>query len=140
MPSDDPAEVRDEALSWAARNDRVEAIDALVARGADPDADVYRGSPLTWAAAVNRPRAIERLVALGADPNGRSSFGGPEHGAGVTPLHLAAQDDHREAVDALLDAGADPTIRDALHGGTPADWAEHFGRQVTAERLRARGG
>ncbi len=139
-PSGDPAEIRDEALSWAARNDRVEAIEALVARGADPDADVYRGSPLTWAAAVGRPRAIERLVAVGADPNGPGTFGGPTHGDGVTPLHLAAQDGHREAVEALLDAGADPAIRDSLHGGTPAEWAEHFGHAVTAERLRGRGG
>ena len=37
----------DEALAWAARNDRVEALDLLVARGARSTADVYRGSALT---------------------------------------------------------------------------------------------
>ena len=50
-PTDDPKEVVDEALSWAARSDRVEALDLLVARGAEPAADVYRGTALTWAAA-----------------------------------------------------------------------------------------
>ena len=139
-PSDDPREVRDEALSWAARNDRVEALDVLVARGASPDADVNRGTALSWAAACDRPRAIERLVALGADPSGRSSFGGPDHGRGVTPLHLAAQGGRTAAVDALLRAGADPTQRDGLYEGRPADWAEHGGHRALAEALRARGG
>jgi hypothetical protein len=76
-PRDDPREILDEALVWAARNDRVDAIDALVQRGARLQADVYRGTPLGWAAATGRERAIRRLVALGADPSGPSTFGGP---------------------------------------------------------------
>jgi ankyrin repeat protein len=139
-PSDDVREIRDEALSWAARNDRVEALEVLVARGASPDADVNRGTALSWAAACDRPRAIERLVALGADPSGRSSFGGPAHGRDVTPLHLAAQGGRHASVHALLAADADPTVRDGLYDATPADWAEHGGHRVTAEALRARGG
>jgi ankyrin repeat protein len=128
-PGDDPQEALDEALSWAARNDRVEALEALVARGARPDADVYRGTALTWAAAGGRARAIRRLVALGADPSHRATFGGPEHGEGVTALHLAAQNGQVEAIRALLDAGADPSVRDALYDGTPADWAAHGGNE-----------
>ena len=50
---------------------------------------------------------------LGADPNRRGTFGGPDHGEGVTALHLAAQAGRREAVEALLELGADPTLRDA---------------------------
>ena len=126
-PADDPQEPLDEALAWAARNDRVEALDALIARGADADADVYRGTALAWAATVGRARAVRRLVALGADPNRRATFGGPDHGDGITALHLAAQNGQIEAIRALLDAGADPAIRDALHGGTPAEWAAHGG-------------
>jgi ankyrin repeat protein len=137
-PSDDPQEILDEALTWAARNDRVEALDALVARGASVDADVYRGTALAWAAACGRTRAILGLLALGADPNKRGTFGGPEHGAGTTPLHHAAEGGHLDAIRALLDSGADPTVRDALYESTPAGWADHFGREEVRDLLQER--
>lgn len=135
QPSDDPQEILDEALVWAAKSDRVEAVDRLVELGADVDADPYRGTPLTWAACNGRVAAIRRLVELGADVNGRGTFGGPDHGRGVTALHLAAQSGETEAVETLLELGADPTIRDDLHGGTAAGWARHGGRPELAERL-----
>lgn len=135
-PSDKPQEVLDEALSWAARNDQPEAIDLLVARGANIDADVYRGTALTWAAATGRLRAIERLLALGADPSRRGTFGGPRHGEGVTALHLAAQNAQLDAIRLLLGAGADPTARDALYDSTPAGWATEFGDSDAAALLR----
>ena len=133
-PSDDPAEVRDEAVSWAARSDQPDAIDALVDLGADPARDVYRGTPLAWAAALGRTGAVRRLLDLGVDPSGRTTFGGPDHGEDATPLHLAASDGHTGVIAALLEAGADPSLRDARHGGTPADWARHA-HQADAERL-----
>jgi ankyrin repeat protein len=135
-PSDDRQEILDEALSWAARNERVEALDALVARGAKVDAEVNRGTALTWAAACGRTRAIRRLLELGADPNNRGTFGGPEHGEGTTALHHAAEGGHLDAIRALLDAGADPTVRDALYDATPAGWADHFGRTEARDLLR----
>jgi ankyrin repeat protein len=135
-PSDDPQEVLDEALAWAARSDRVEVLEPLVTRGARPDADVYRGSALMWAAATGRTAAVRRLIELGANPSGRSTFGGPTHGEGVTPLHLAAQDGHVETVRALLDAGADPTARDANFGSTPDGWAEYGGHPAVAAAIR----
>jgi ankyrin repeat protein len=132
QPSDDPQEILDEALVWAAKSDRVDAIERLVELGADVDADPYRGTPLTWAAANGRVAAIRRLVELGADVDGRGTFGGPDHGRGVTALHLAGQSGRVEAVETLLALGADPTIRDALHGGTPAGWAEFGGHHELA--------
>jgi ankyrin repeat protein len=140
QPSGDPQEVVDEALAWAARNDRVEALDALVTRGANVAADVYRGTALAWAAVCDRPAAIRRLVELGADPSQRGTFGGPAHGEGITALHLAAQGGRIDAVRALLDAGADPTIADDLYHGTPAGWAEHAGHRKIAELLRSHAG
>ena len=137
-PSDDPQEILDEALAWAARSGRVEALSALVARGARIDADVYRGTPLAWAAAKGHVAAIERLVELGADPNARSTFGGPGHGEGVVALHLAAESGSLAAIEALLAAGADPTLRDALHGGDAAGWAEHGRHPEAAAVLRTR--
>ena len=100
----------DEALVWAAKSDRVDAIRLLVELGARVDADPYRGTALTWAAANGRVESIRTLVELGADPNQRGTFGGPSHGEGVTAIHLAAQSGQREAVAALLELGADPLI------------------------------
>jgi ankyrin repeat protein len=137
QPTDDPQEVLDEALAWAARSDRTEALDALVAHGAHLEADVYQGTPLMWAAATGRVGAVRRLLALGADPSGRSRFGGPEHGVGTTPLHLAAQSGHLDTIRALLDAGADPTVRDDLYDSPPSGWAEFGGHPEVAELLRA---
>jgi ankyrin repeat protein len=137
---DDRQQVLDEALSWAARNGRVEAIDALAAHGASVHADVYRGTALTWAAAVGRTEAIRRLVALGADPNQRGTFGGPDHGESVTALHIAAQAGRTDAVSALLELGADPTAKDGLYDGTPASWAEHGGSRAARDLLREHGG
>ena len=108
----------------------------LVARGADVDAEVNRGTALTWAAASGRTPAIRRLLALGADPNNRGTFGGPEHGDGTTALHHAAEGGHLDAIRALLHAGADPTVRDAIYDSTPAGWAEHFGRHEARDLLR----
>ncbi len=136
-PSDDPQEILDEALAWAARSDRVEALDALVASGAAPDGEAYRGTALAWAAASGRVAAIRRLVALGADPSHRTTFGGPEHGEGVTALHLAAQNGALDTIRALLELGADPTIEDGLYHGTPAGWAEHGGHAAARDLLRA---
>lgn len=97
----------------------------LAERGANLDADVYRGTALIWAAAQGK-----------ADVDRRGTFGGPRHGSGVTALHLAAQNDCVDVVQILLDAGADPSIRDELFNGTPADWAEHGGSTAALELLR----
>jgi ankyrin repeat protein len=134
-PSDDPQEILDEALVWAAKADRVEAIDRLVELGAGVEADPYRGTPLSWAASNGRLAAIRRLVELGADPNGRTTFGGPTHGQGVFPLHLAAQAGQEDAVDLLLELGADPTLRDGLYDGDAAGWAAHGCRPDLAGRF-----
>lgn len=134
-PAEDPQEVLDEALAWAARNDRTTSLEQLVRAGARPDADVYRGTPLIWAAFTGRVEATRTLLALGADPDGRGTFGGETHGRAVTPLHLAAESGHRDVVRALLDAGADPTIVDGHGYGTPAGWAAHRGHAELAQLL-----
>jgi ankyrin repeat protein len=139
-PTSSMAEIRDEALAWAARSDAVAAIDALVARGASVDADVYRGTALTWAATKGRVRAVRRLLAHGATVNLRGTFGGPAHGVGTTALHHAAEAGRVEVLEVLLAAGADPTLRDHLYDGTPASWAEHNGQAEALALLRRVGG
>lgn len=135
QPSDDPQEVLDEALVWAAKSDRDEAIRLLVELGAGVDADPYRGTALTWAAANGRVASIRTLIELGADANHRGTFGGPSHGDGVTAIHLAAQSGQREAVVALLELGADPLILDNLHGGNALGWARVGGHEELADVL-----
>jgi len=138
QPSDDPREILDESLTWAARNDRVDAIDALIDRGAVVDADVYRGTALAWAAACGRTDALERLLKRGADPDKRTTFGGPDHGEGTTAMHLVAQRGDQAAIDVLLRAGADPTIKDGRYDSTPAGWADHGGHPAVRDALLAR--
>jgi ankyrin repeat protein len=137
QPSNDPQEILDEALVWAAKSDRADVLELLVALGARVEADPYRGTPLIWAGANGRVASIRKLVELGADPNRRGTFGGPDHGRAVTALHLAAQGGRAEAVDALLASGADPTIRDGLYDNTPAGWAAFGGHPELAARLAA---
>jgi ankyrin repeat protein len=134
-PSDDPQEVLDEALVWAAKSDRVDAIRLLVELGARVDADPYRGTALTWAAAKGRVNSIRTLVELGADPNQRGTFGGLDHGEGVTAIHLASQAGESEAVLTLLELGADPLIVDDLHGGNAHGWASYAGHEDLAGLL-----
>lgn len=134
-PSDSLTEARDEAVSWAARSDAVEAITWLAERGADVDANVYQGTPLVWAATKGRVRAVRRLLELGAGVNVRGTFGGPGHGVGTTALHHAAESGHLEVIEVLLAAGADPAIEDDLYGGTPASWAEHNGHSAARDLL-----
>jgi ankyrin repeat protein len=135
QPSDDPQEILDEALVWAAKSDRVEAIRLLVELGARVDADPYRGTALTWAAVNGRVGSVRALVELGADPNQRGTFGGPDHGEGVTAINVAAQAGQRDAVTTLLDLGADPLIKDELHGGTALGWARVGGHPELADFL-----
>jgi ankyrin repeat protein len=135
QPADDPQEVLDEALVWAAKADRVEAVRLLVELGARLDADPYRGTPLAWAAVNGRVDSIRALVELGADANQRGTFGGPSHGQGVTAIHLAAQAGRRDAVVTLLELGADPLVLDGLHGGTALGWARAGGHEELADVL-----
>nr|MDQ2895281.1 ankyrin repeat domain-containing protein [Actinomycetota bacterium] len=80
---------------------------------------------------------IQALVALGADPNGRSSFGGPDHGRDLTPLHLAAQGGRLEAIAVLLELGADSSATDGLYDSTAEGWAQEFGQADAVALLRA---
>ncbi len=133
----DRNEVLDEALSWAARNDRCEAMGELVALGAQVNANAYRGTPLLWAVCMNRVDAATWLLDRGADPDLRHDFGGATHGKGAVAMHLAAQYGCIECLQLLLDRGADASIEDAAYHATPLGWAEHAGAADAAAVLRA---
>ncbi|MFZ5894907.1 MAG: ankyrin repeat domain-containing protein [Myxococcota bacterium] len=135
--TNDRQELLDEALSWAARNDRCEAMAELVALGADVNSNAYRGTPLLWAVYADRVAAAAWLLDHGADVNLRHDFGGSEHGKSAVALHLAAQFNCLECLQLLLDRGADPSIRDLAYDATPLGWAEHAGSHESAAILRA---
>ena len=99
-----PPSVRAETpLYWAAERGDGEAVAALLAAGADPNAVAEKGNgPLHNAAERGDVAIIATLLGAGADPNGRTDE--KEN----TALHIAARHGHRTAVQALLDAGADP--------------------------------
>lgn len=129
-------ELLDEALCWAARNDAVSSLHALLALGANVDANPYRGTPLLWAVYADRVAAATFLLDHGADPNLRHDFGGRDHGRSAVALHLAAQYDCVNCLRLLLERGADTTIRDAAYDATPLGWAEHAGAARAAAILR----
>ena len=107
-----------------------------MARGADVDANPYRGTALLWAVYADRVEVVRWLLDAGADPDLRHDFGGADHGHRATALHLAAQFGAMATLDALLEAGADTTIRDGFFDATPLGWAEHAGSEAAVERLR----
>jgi ankyrin repeat protein len=133
-PSDDRQEILDEALVWASKADRVEALPLLVARGANVNADPYRGTPLIWAAFKGRTAAARWLLDHGARI-GPATFGGPSHGEGITALHIAAQNNDVDMARLLIAHGADTSIEDALYHSSPRGWATHFGSTAVLDVL-----
>lgn len=129
----DAREILDEALVWAAHNNRIEAMRELVDRGADVNGCPYRGTPLIWAAARNHVDAMRWLLDHGADVNLRTVFGGQYHGQGVVALHLAAQNGKLEACRLLCERGADCSVTDELYHSPPWGWAAHFGEHAARD-------
>ena len=132
-------EVLDEALSWAARNNQCGSMAELVQRGANVNANPFRGTPLLWACYSDKVEAAEWLLDHGADPDLRHDWGGNGHGVNAVAMHLAAQHNAVNCVRLLLDRGADATIVDGAHDGTPLGWAEFGGATEAVELLKGAG-
>lgn len=94
----------------------VEAVEAILAAGADPDADadnVFKVHPIHSASAVGDHASVRALLAAGANPNVAQQ-------GGYTPLHAAAHNADAELAKLLLSYGADPDMADDS-GKTPRD-------------------
>jgi hypothetical protein len=113
------------ALMWAARENAIGAMTALVDGGADVNRrDRYnRWTPLLHAIHRQHPNAVALLLDRGADANAAT----PE---GVTPLMMAADDPRPTMVELLLQHGADPrakgpggitALTQAVSGGALSD-------------------
>ncbi len=66
------------------------------------------------------------LVANGAGVNAKNMYG-------LSPLHLAAEEGHRELAELLLARGAHVDAKDE-YGSTPLHQAAHSGHRDVAER------
>ena len=86
------------------------AIDCLFQAASDSPIDLVRVAAHMTETAACEP-AIRRLKALG-------------YRVGFNLMQISEYDD--------------ATIRDAAHGGTPLNWAEHMGSEQAARLLRAR--
>jgi ankyrin repeat protein len=119
-------------LQYAAGRGPKELVEALLAKGADPNAKADRGgTPLHYAAELGNKDIAELLLAKGAQVNTRNA-------AGATPLYQAVDHGRKDLVELLLAKGADVNAK-ADSGNTPLDWAAHDGRKDIAELLLAKG-
>lgn len=127
-------------LHWSAHNGHAEVVEALLAAGADVEADevgLYGGKPLHWAA-EHAPDTVRLLLAAGANPNSRNTM--PGEMGGFTPLIMCAaqRNDCAECAELLLAAGADAALR-ADDGRTALDVAEADGHSRVAAAIRRAG-
>ena len=113
------------SLHLAAFFGGAEAVRALLAAGADADADddnPFKVRPLHSAVSVRDEEATRALLEAGANPNVRQQ-------RGYTALHGAAHNDYVELVELLLAHGADASLT-TDDGQTAADMAGATARAV----------
>ena len=130
---DEPQEILDEALVYAAKSGRIEAMDFLVRDGADVNGEPYNGTPLGWAIQAGRMEAVLWLLEHGADAFHISTFGGERE---LTSLHIAAWAGREDIARLLVARGLHPEAKEPRYGGTPAGWAEHAGHHGVAAYLK----
>jgi len=127
-------------IAQAIENDRMDDLEKLLGKGADPNArEEYRRTPLELAVLRGNLPAAILLIGAGAGRDMAYEDGSllhvaaarghvkmaqlllekfpdlaeEEDSAGNTPLHLAAQAGHAEMVTFLIDAGFDPARKNA---------------------------
>ena len=119
-------------LHFAAFFGRYEAVELLLARGAEVDAfgrGWMTGTALHSAVSRMQADAVRIFLESGANPNARQS-------AGWAPLHSAAANGDLRSAELLLVAGADPAATND-EGRSVVDLATEGGDEATAERIRS---
>ncbi len=125
-------EAQDGGLIAAARQGDADAVEALLARGADPNP--ARGDGMTalhLAALEGHPDVVATLLEAGAEVGATTRIGA------YTPLHLASQGGHGAVVRALLENGADAALPTTNSGTTPLHLASRVldGEEAVAALL-----
>jgi hypothetical protein len=105
-----------QAFALAARGGLDAFIDAMLAKGANPNGtDPWGSGALHAAAKYGHVSTIKKLLAAKADPSGG------DKNDGFTPLHIAVMERKEEVISLLLKAGANIEAKDG-HGRTPLHW------------------
>ena len=153
----------DAPVADAAMRGDVEAVRALIKKGADVKAAQGDGmTALHWAGINRSPDMARLLIGAGADVNAPTRIGNhtPLHVAaetgagdvikvladaganvkavtstGVTPLHLAAESGTVDGIAALVAKGADVNARETAWGQTPLMFAAAKGRTDAVKAL-----
>jgi len=110
-------------LHLAIQQSLVDLITFLLAKGADPKVKTQQNvSCLHFAASEGDKPTIEKFLGYGNNVNEQNTNG-------KTPLHVAAEKNHIDALKVLLNAGANKNLKDAW-----GRLAEECGK-VTAYRM-----
>lgn len=117
-------------LPTAAALGRIEDFRRLLPDASSED----RHLALAFAAQFGHGEIVRMLLDAGEDPNRYNPPGAHSHS---TPLHQATLAGHLEVVRLLVERGAHLNVKDILWKGTPADWANHEGRNEIETYLRA---
>jgi cytohesin len=128
------------ALHLAARQGRKDAVELLLAHGANINARLtgWPGwTPLHEAAAANQKEVAELLITKGADINTNCAKAGGGRFGG-TPLHEAVFEGHRDMAELLISKGANVNAKQS-GGLTPLDVAAFVGHRDVVELLLGRG-
>ena len=116
-------EAQDAGLMGAARQGDAEAVQTLLAGGADPSQAQGDGmTALHTAALEGHGDVVDVLLAAGAEVGATTRIGA------YTPLHLASQAGHGAVVRSLLERGADANLSTTNSGATPL----HLAARVVA--------
>jgi uncharacterized protein len=121
------------ALMWAASNDDLELVRALLNAKANVALKNHFGTTaLTEAAVVGSARVIDALLKAGADVNTKN----PE---GETPLMAVARAGNLEAAKRLVEAGADVNLKETFGGQTALMWAAAQSQPEMVKFLASKG-
>lgn len=121
-----PGDEMTQALAQAVSKGDIREIDALVAQGADVNAQGTRGyTPLIWALSHPNKKGFKRLLEHGADPNLQNP------GSDFSPLYWAVMRSSPMTDNLNLDylrmmfeiGNADPNLHGLEWGKMPVEWA-----------------
>jgi hypothetical protein len=118
-------------IHWAAFFGKREAVELLIARGADPGASCRLGTALHAATLAGHVDIVRWLTARGVDPNATAEEIPP-------PLAIAVRRGNLPLVEALLEAGASPRLADPI-GNSPLLLASSSGLEAAVRLLLAKG-